>query len=91
MNLRTAFIRDKVGQFEITIFGKISKTLEENVHYLTNHVYLGKYKYSRILKTSGVSTIKRTDENLDFDITTGAIESPVKNIECKFVAIDMKT
>ena len=44
-----------------------------------------------MLKISDVSTIKRTDENLDFDITTGAIESPVKNIKCKFVAIDMKT
>ena len=91
MNLRTAFIRDKVGQFEITIFGKISKSLEENVHYLINHVYLGKYKYSRILKTSDVSTLKRTDEDPDFNITTRAIESPVKNIECKFVTIDMKT
>ena len=91
LNLRTAFIHDKAGQYELTIFGRISETLEENVHYLINHVYLGKYKYSRILKTSDVSTLKRTDDDPDFDITTRAIESPVKNIECKFVTIDMKT
>ena len=42
LNLRTAFIHDKTGQREITIFGKISESLEENVHYLINHVYLGK-------------------------------------------------
>ena len=75
----------------IRLLNKISETLEENVHYLINHVYLGKYKYSRVLKTSGVSTLKRTDDDPDFDITTRAIESPVKNIECKFVTIDMKT
>ena len=88
LNLRTAFIHDKTGQCEITIFGKISETLEENVHYLINHVYLGKYKYSRILKTSDLSTIKRNGEDPDFDITARAIESLVKNIECKFVTID---
>ena len=91
LNLRTAFIQDKTGRCKITIFSKIPETLQENVHYLINHVYLDKYKYSRILKTSEVSTIKRTDEDLDFDITTRAMESPVENIECKFVTIDTKT
>ena len=90
LNLRTTFLHNKTGQCEITIFDKISETLDENVHYLINHVYLGKYRYSRILKTSDVSTIKRTDEDPDFDITTKAIESPVENIECKFVTTDMK-
>ena len=84
LNLRTVFIHDRTGQCEIKILGKISETLEENVHYLINHVYLGEYKYSRILKTSDASTIKRTDEDPDFDVTTTAIESPVKNIERKF-------
>ena len=55
LNLRTAFIHDKTSQCEITIFFKISETFEENVHYLINHVYLGKYKYSRILKTRVMS------------------------------------
>ena len=91
MNLCTTFIHHKTGQCEITIFGKISETLEENVHYLINHVYLNKCKYSRILKTSDFSTIKRTDEDPDFEITTTAIEPPVKNIECTFVTISMKT
>ena len=91
LNLRTTFIHDNTSQREITIFGKISESLEENVHYLINHVYLGKYKYSRILKTSDVSTIKQTDQDPDFDITTKAVKSPVKNIECKFVTIDMNT
>ena len=58
LNLGTAFIQDKTGQCEISIFGKIAETLEENVHYVINHVYLGEYKYSIILKTGDVSTIK---------------------------------
>ena len=91
LNLGTAFIQDKTGQCEIPIFGKISETLEENVHYVINHVYLGKYKYSIILKTGDVSTIKWTDKDPDFVITPRAIRSPVKNIECKFMTIDMKT
>ena len=33
-----------------------------------------------MLKTSVFSTIKRADEDPDFDINTRAIESPVKNI-----------
>ena len=90
-NLRTAFINDKAGQCEMTIFGKVSETLKENVHYLINHVYLDKYKYNRILKPSDVSKIKRTDEDPDYAITTRAIESPLKDIEYKFVTIDMKT
>ena len=49
LNLRTAFVRDETGQCE---------TLEKNVHYVMNHVYLVKYKYSRILKTIYVSTVK---------------------------------
>ena len=91
LDRKKAFIHNKTGQCEITIFGNISETLEENVHYLINHLYLGKYKYCRILKTCDVLTIKQTDEDPDFDITTSAIESPVKNIECKSVTINMKT
>ena len=49
LNLRTAIVRDETGQCE---------TLEENGDYVKNHVYLGKYKYSRILKSIDVSTVK---------------------------------
>ena len=38
LNLCTAFINGKTGLCEMTIFGKVSETLKENVHYLINHV-----------------------------------------------------
>ena len=43
------------------------------------------------MKTSEVSTVKRTDEDPGFDISIKTIESSVRNIECKFVTINMKT
>ena len=45
LNLRLALIQEKTGKCEITIFGKILKTLEENYLHVINYVYLGKYKY----------------------------------------------
>ena len=51
LSLCAAFIHHKPDQCEITIFGKYLETREENILYVINHAYLGKYKYSRILES----------------------------------------
>ena len=48
--------------------------LEENVLYVRNQVYLRKYHYSRILKTSDFSKVQRTTNYPVFDITTRTIK-----------------
>ena len=56
------------------IFGKISETVEENVLYVRNHVYLAKYYYDRTLKTSDISTVQQTNNDPVFDTNTRAIK-----------------
>ena len=89
LSLCAAFIHHKTDQWEITIFGKYLETREENIFYVINHGYLGKYKYSRILES--VMSQQLIDLMKILVLILLPEQLPVKNIECKFVTIDIKT
>ena len=57
---------------------------------LTMYIYQGKYKSTRIIKTSGVSKGKQVDEEINIDVNT-EIDSATKKIQCRFLADDLHT
>ena len=91
LKFRTAIFHDASGQSEITIFGDAAQSLEENIVYFLRHVYLGKFKTKRVLKTSDVSVLQKTNEEPAFDIKQRSIDTSVEKINCKFISIDLKS
>ena len=79
----TVITIDKFGQCDITFFGPIVESLQMKIVYQINHVYLGKYKSKRILKTGGVSKVKQLEEEINIDVNA--------EIQCRFPVVNLNT
>ena len=75
----------------VTMFGESAGCITEGITYNITHVYIGKYKQDRILKTSDVSQITKSNAQLNIDIGQRDVELSIKDIHCNIVVVDMKS
>ena len=86
---RTAVFHDETGQFEMTLFGSAVDSMKEETVYFINHVYLGKLKTKKNIKTNDIMKLKELEEQ--FRINISAVDSPLQEIKCQFIEINMNT
>ena len=82
---RTTVFHDETCQCEMTLFGSVVDSLKEETVYFINHVYLGKFKTKKIIKTSDVTKLKELEKQLLINIDV--VHSPLQQIKCQFVEI----
>lgn len=92
MKIASAHSHNESGYSNFTIFGELREKVQDNITYSFTHVYIGKFKNERIIKTSDVTEIiiieSKTELEVDIEIKDVQVTKHI--ITCK-VVLDTNT